>query len=76
MTSSHGNCDDCVSFYIVADRRTHSLSYPSILFGDDTGGERNAPSHDVFCRVRTEQHTVVNGVGDIADEVPTNGAGM
>ena len=68
MTSSHGNCDDCLSFYIVADRRTHSLSYPSFLFGDDAGSEWYPPSHNVFRRVRTEQHTVVNVVGDVADE--------
>ena len=68
MTSSHGSCDDCVSFYIVADGRTHSFSYPSFLLGDDAGSERNPPPHDVFRRMRTEQHTVVNGVGDVSDE--------
>ena len=68
MTSSHGNCDDCVSFYIVADRRTHSLSYPSFLFGYDAGRERHTPTHDVFRRMRTEQHADGNVVGYVADE--------
>ena len=68
MTTSHGSCDDCVSFYIVADCRTHSLSYPFFLLGDDAGSERHTPTHNVFCRVRAEQHADGNVVGDVADD--------
>ena len=38
------------------------------LFGDDAGSERHTPPHDMFRRMRTEQHTVVNGVGDVTDD--------
>ena len=68
MTSSHGSCDDCVSFYIVADGRTHGFRDPSFLFGDDVGSERNPPPHNVFRRVRAEQHADGNVVGDVADD--------
>lgn len=71
MTSSHGSCDDCVSFYIVDNGRTHSLSYPSFLLGDDAGSERNPPPHDVFRRMRAEQPADSNVDGDVADD-PTN----
>ena len=68
MTSSHGNCDDCVSFYIVADCRTHSLSFPSFLLRDDAGREWYPPSHNVFRSMRTEQHTDGNVVCDVTDD--------
>ena len=38
------------------------------LFGDDAGGERHAPSHDMFRRMRAEQHADGNVVSDVADE--------
>lgn len=68
MTTSHGSCDDCVSFYIVADCRTHSLSYPFFLLGDDARSEWYPPSHDMFRRVRAEQHADGNVVGYVADD--------
>ena len=53
---------------IIADDRSHGFSYPSLLFGDDAGSERNPPSLNVFRRMRTEQHADGNVVGDVTDD--------
>lgn len=42
---------------------------PSCLFGDDTRIEGHPPFHNVFRRVRAEQHAVVNGVGEINNDM-------
>ena len=53
---------------VVADGRAHGFRYTSFLLGDDAGSERNPPSHDVFRRVRTKQHSDGNVVGDVTND--------
>ena len=53
---------------IIADGRAHSCGDPSLLLGYDAESGREPPSHDVFRRVRAEQHADGYVVGDVADD--------
>jgi len=53
---------------VVADSRAHCFRNPSFLLGNYAVSERDPPSHDVFRRMWTEQHTDSNIVDDVADD--------
>ena len=53
---------------VGTDGGAYRCSQTSLLFWDDARSERDFPTEQVFCLMRSEKHTDGNIVGDITND--------